>query len=653
MLDMENMSNEELRNIRDGHNADDYDILSNEELKKIAGPQPEAGSNLGAFALGIPKGIFGVAENLGRWEAKGVDKLFGSHFADNTPSVQFSDHLEKILKDHPKSAYAGDLLGSVVAVPGLGELGGASKLGRVAGKTAGALLGSGKKSKAAVKLVDAIVKSGATGALTSPLYNSQDNLLDTMKTGAELGAAFPLAGKALGSTLGGSKRLGQKAFSSLVGGTNTPAEISKNIEALETVGVDKKMPIGTVVDSPTMHGLTALTADIPGSRQARNMMEVGKKTRSFVKDTMKEIKPEKGTSLSDDSTSFINDLRKGRRKEREIANKNFNRVDEVAKKAGVSFDKKEIQDVGREVIKEISGTPLEDDKSLKDILSSVIENESSPIFGTRLKKQSTFKEAFDLRKDLNQALSDTPFDDKQKIRHLTRLKNSVDSSLLSSSIKSGNPEITSLLKKANKHYRDNVVPLNQREISNFVDLGADPDKFIGTFLKTGKYDRDNLLNNVAKHLSGENKGKFIHRYLNASSREILGEERVKSGRILNDYMKLPNNAKKLLTDSVRKKFDSAYRVKEMGGGDLTQMINFKTGKSWSKAMGYAASLTVIAPVMANMLTRVLKSPKTRDSYMKALKTGSTEHLPVEFKKLLKLSIPLAVKSQRNDEDAKR
>jgi hypothetical protein len=648
MRDIQSLSDEELLALEGGAKATpksrDISSLSDEELLSLGqvqpmqGPQmapqqalpsrpgytpelPTTGAQEGegvmpyiaALLSGGKRGLGELGSGAARMAAQGVDKLAGTSLQQQVPQYQLSGIDKEIAKAYPTTANIGEFAAKAAPMFLAPEFGG-GLMGQMAGQAA---------------------VGGLEGAIESP-----EDRLAGMLTGTASGAAGPVIGKGAGYIAGAGRKGAQKALKGLIGGTSSGKEIETGLRALSNIGVEDKMPIGHLTNAPHAKSASSLMAYIPGSRQARDMIDIGKGIEKKVSGVMDEIKPTTKESLATTSRGFIDDVKKGAKKESAIANSKFENLEKSAEAAGVNFNKDSLYKSAENVSREIVGTDLEKDTHLKKIISRINKTESSPIYGTRLKRTESFGEALKLRRDLNQALRDTPFDQARKKRLLMSLKDAVDTDLISSAEKSGNNEIVGLLRDANKYYIDNVMPLNTKEVTKFTKLGADPDQFMQTFMKTGKYDRDVLLDKVVDHLSPENKGKFAHRFLNKSAKEALGEEKSNPGRILNEYMGMSENAKnKLFTPKQKELMDSAHIVKEMAGGDLHQLVNPKTGNVWVKLAGMLGAATIAPPVAANLAVRLLKSQKLRDQYIKAAESGKIQPVEKIIKQAAKLTSP--------------
>jgi hypothetical protein len=669
MADISSLSNEELLRLAgkspqssvksDISSVSDEDLLAmlnrgnGEQKQAQMPPSPAQGGEMqgilesimqgGAGVAAAKKGVMDFLSGAGKLGAKGIDYLAGTHLEGMVPEYEPSEIEKLLMKGSPKTAAVGEFAGG--ALPAMMLPGGQLKMAEEAISAAPEAL------QGALRLLGKGLKGAGVGAAVAPVYAPDEDVLSSMKKGAEFGAAGPLAEKAIGSALGLGKKGGQKLLAGLLGGTHAPEKIEKNIKALENIGADEKMPLGEIIGSPHLKSVSGVLSVVPGTRQARNYMDVGKSIKGAVSDVLNEIKPGKSEKVSE---NLISDLSKGRQSVLTESNKKYSDLEKMASKSGVKVSKDSMSNEASNIASKIKSDSVfgkySDDADIKSILEKVQEKESSAAFGTRLKKDMSFSDAFSLRRKINDSIKNTPFDDRRKKSLLMGMKKSLDSDLESSASQSGNKEIIAALKDANKHYSDKVAPLNKKEIVGFTDLGEDPDKFIPAFLKTGQYSRDNLLNKVAEHLSQKNKGKLAHQYLTRKAKEVGGELKIKEGEILNEYSRLPNNAKnKLFTKAQREKLDSALTVKEMAGGDLHQMLNPKTGKMWEKAAGLASAAGVVPPVVGNLATRLMKNPELRKKYLEAIKSGKAESLDIDFGTLSKLGVPLGMSATRSEE----
>ena len=625
--------------------SDGYKLAISNEFSKNIGQ----GSAFGAGGL---KGLLDFASGANVLESKLVDKLLGTNLAGKAPKVELPQSMQQSIQQFPTAAKTGEFLGSAApmfALPG-GAFGEAASLAPAISKLPSALQGI-------AKLGGKLGKGAAVGAATAPIYSPEEDLKSSMKSGAELGMAGPLAEKLVGAGLSSTKNMHEKIIKGFLGGTHSPKEIERNISALKTLGLEDKMPIGEVINSPHMKTLSGLSASIPGSGQAKNFINIGQSIKKTVSDVLNDIKPGKSENVAE---SLIKDVSKGRSHELKISNEKHKKLEDIASKTGSNVFKKSLDSASDDVNKLIKNDSVfkkySNDADIQSILDNVNKKTTSVISGTRVKQDMSFKEALDLRRKINDSLKNTPFEDRRKKSMLMKFKNALDKDLSSSAKASKNDDVINALQDANKHYKENVVPVNKRDIVKFTDLGEDSDKFIPSFLKTGQYSRDNLLNNVSKHLSDKNKGKLGYEYLTRKVKEVGGEEQIEEGKILNEYMKLSNNTKKqLFTKDQRNKFDSAHMVKKMAGGDLYQMMNPKTGEMWKKALLMLSSALVVPPVAANIATKMMKNPKLKEQYLQFLESkGMSKSSPnvSKLSELSKFTIPAGMNSKKGSGEIK-
>lgn len=611
MLDMERMSDEELRKIAGEPENLNLESLSDEELRQIAGEyapgaeiKPQDGHLVGPAAMyqgmgesalaGLTGGLQGLADitaGIGSLPARGYAALTGKEFKPATVDIgQVIPGTEQLMAQHPIATAVGEIAGGTAPALLIGQ----PELA-LAGRTTQALraLGAGKRVS---NILGRAVAASGTGAVLGPAYEIDKPFAEGVKEGVE-GSLFgefalkPLTEK-LTNAIANSPNNILGYIAKKVGGTDTPEQMKYNLQAAKDIGVDDNITIGEIATSPHLKTTNAILSSIPGTGRAQENQKIGKAIDETVLNYINDTSLPKGVSRTDAQNAFINEIKKKQLDVSKESSSKYNDVIKAAREGNVKFNKNELYNVGEEIKNSIKGKSLEDDEDLKEIISKIYQRETSPIFGTRLKTQKDFKEGFDLQKLINEKINDLPFEGQQnKKRLLTKAKNAIESDLQNSGSQS--EAVFNKLKEADKFYVDEVLPLNQRDIRKFTTGKADPDTFINSFLKVD--NRDELLNRIAKHLQPEQKEQFANLYLTKLSRNLGEKDQHKSGKILNTFAALPDNAKEqLFSPRNRKMLESANHVKQMMGGDLHQMLNPKTGLMGQKM---AALATVGIPAI--------------------------------------------------------
>jgi hypothetical protein len=533
-------------------------------------PTSERVKTLGAGAL---EGLLGVGAGASHGMASLVDYLAGTELAKDTPYIHLPESAQRLMRASPVAAGASKIGGESLGLSamGLGGIAGAGE--KLAGKFGLSGL-PGYLSRASTQSA----AGGLGGAVLQPDKDFTQAFIDNALLTAKIhGGAAAV------------KHFGPKVFKKAIGANATPEEMQRNISAAENIGVDDIVPIGAITESPHAKSLSSLNAALPGSGQAKDFMETGKAIDKTVVDYMKETMPE-GLTRTKAQKGFVNSLKDAKKRIDKQSAANYEDVINTAKNNNIKFNKNESYKASETIKNNIKDRALKDDEDLQEILTKINKEEKSPIFGTRLKTESDFKEGFDLQKRINEMIGDLPADGKQlKEKQLNIAKKAIESDLKNSSEQS--EAVFNKLKAADKYHIDEVLPFRRPEIRKFITKDvvkrAYPDTFVGSFVK--KDNRNELLNSVAKHLSTDEKEQLANIYLNKLTREIGGKEEYKTGRILNAFRELPDDTKQMLFSPKNKKsLESALIVKNIMGMDLHQMLNPQTGNVGKKIAGWLA-----------------------------------------------------------------
>jgi hypothetical protein len=585
--------------------------LPTSERLKILGQLAETG------AAGTLEGLLGVGAGASQKMAQLVDAIAGTKLAQDTPFVHLPEREQKLMAENPLTASLGKIAGESAGLGALG-LGGVTGLGDITAKKILATQAP-KALKMPAALASRMASQAAAGGIAGTILQPDKDLEKAFVENAKLAAGLYGGAAAV-------KHFGPKVFRTLIGANATPEEMQKNINAVRTLGIDEITPVGAIVESPHAKALSSLNAALPGSGQAKDMMQAGKAIRDktqqsvdilkhglapnyqneeLLKSSIKAAKEKESARIAKaveekkpveelitkDSISFINDVRKGREAEKKISKSLYDDLEEKADNAGAKVKRNEIHKAYDEYAAEIKGTDLEKDIDIKAILPQLKVTASDYVKGTYIKPDMTFGDALKLRKRINKGLRNTNFDQKDKKRILTDTKDALDQDLEQSAINSNNQSIINALAKANEHYKNNVAPLDTQDVLKFIDKGEYPSKFINAFHQQGNFGTPESLNKVAQYLSAENKGKFAAHLITKSARELGDDIKSSTAKDLTQYLKLPDGTKRtLLRDhqEVKKTLDAAVTAKDLYGMDLNQMLNPQTGNVAKKIVGWLA-----------------------------------------------------------------
>jgi hypothetical protein len=566
---------------------------------------------------GAKKGLADVMGGASQYGAKGLSALTGQDIqAPSTQQFQPSQTEQMYMQGFPKTAAAGQFAGE--SLPMMMLPGGQSKIaGKLASKAPKSLQGM-------IDLLGRSAKGAAVTGATMPVFNP-DDIKGSAELGGAIGAISPIAGKAAGYGLGAAKK-GIANLTKKLGGSHSAEEVARNIEALQTVGADKHMPLGEVINQPHLKGVSSSLALVPGSGQAKQYMNVGNAIKKTTAGALKQMNPSGKENITSLSRHIIDEkLTPAWKAAEREKGKLYSDVEKIADLSNDKVDMSSYQKTAKDHLDEMTKFEGEN-KEFKDIyddslIESLKEARGSKVDGGDLR---SFGAAFNLDRKINTALENAKSaNNKSSIRVLRNLKTALNDDIDRSASTSANKDLVSKWSEAKGHFKENVLPFRNKELSDFLTGKKRAEKLIPTFLKGGQFEQPELLETLTKHLDDKTKSRLAHHFLTKSSRNIAGTEEAKEGKILNTYASIGDQVKEMLfSPEQRKKFDSALLTKKMAGLDLNQMINPKTGHMWARMAGLATGATGAIPIAANAISRVLRSPKVREKYVKQLTEAS-------------------------------
>lgn len=416
------------------------------------------GKNIGSFAKGAGQGVLNSAINasnfLNRKDTKGFD------FAP-----------------HDTYGKAGEIGGDVAsfALPYSGITKGVSAATSYMPKIANAFNQMKSMLPGAIQktlpTVGRAAASGASGGLISPEGKRVENALLT----AGLGAG--------GEAVVGGYRLGQGIGNRLFKGNRSPEE-AKAIA--EQVG-DLPVPYGDIVESPGLQALGRELEKVPFSGVGTAREKVA---NAADKQSEKLLSNMRGNQEEDTiSRNIAEKIKENRSAHKSQSSKLYNEVGDIAKENNINL--KELDNLkksGSDYIKEFEkeGSPLSEKavKHVKELIEDKIE--SNIITGSKIAGMS-FNDAHKLKKSLGKLSRSYEKTDPFTAGVYRDLSHAVKSDMVKSAEKSGNKALGAKLSEADKHYMENVLPYQSRDVFNITKNKKNLENLPNTLLQDTDY----------------------------------------------------------------------------------------------------------------------------------------------------------------------
>lgn len=407
-----------------------------EEAKKEFG---DVGRNATSFVKGAGQGILNSAINasnfLNRKDTKGFD------FA-------------------PQDAYGkgGEIAGDIAsfAVPYTAGAKGISSAANYMPKIANAFNQmKGMLPEVAQKVAPALGRAtggGAVSGLISPEGKRTENAL--------LGAGLGLGGEA---AIGGYQA-GKGAINKILQGKRSPAEAKV---MAEQVG-DLPVPYGDIVQSPALQAINRGIEKIPFSGVGGAKEKV---LNAAEKQSEKLLSSMRGTQEESAISKNIADkIKENRISHRKDSEKLYTETSDLAEKNGVKLnDLTEVRSIAEKYLNEVKagGSPL------SEKIASHLESLASPKLESDIVKGTTqkplsFKEAHQLKKDLGKLSRSYEKSDPYAAKMYGDLSQAVKKDMVVGAELSGDKEVVSKLSQADKHFIENRLPYESRDVKNLV-----------------------------------------------------------------------------------------------------------------------------------------------------------------------------------------
>jgi hypothetical protein len=605
------MTDEDLQKIIDNYNANKKKPFLKE-------------SSLGIGA-GLEKAMSGLTRILAKLPSKNLKYL-------NSAVQAYSKHLnDEFDRGQPDLINKGVREGSNIAATILTPVIGEESLGYSALKLSPDLVKSAssifENAPSAAKIAGKALKSVPEGALIGAMSVDPD---EGMTTGALIGALLGPAGSLAGDAVGfGIKALTKKnAIEKIAQSSDaTPEELQNILNSSKGSAV----LAGNALKDPTVLKMESNTLPSTAGFKSSAINKLKKITGSlnnqangiFNKLSMNIGKSELSNSLVDMVTQNTKKLQARKRALYKTSNN-------IAKKIGtkVSLDnfgktakklKNNFSKVANETGVEKSGEGV---NALKKIINKVYPKvESNP--GGLILPQYLIDDMNNINRGKvgSTSLSTANFAKSALSNKAYKYKVSGDADLssiysqLAEALEkdindyiedSDSDSLKKAYNEAQKYYKENIVPLKDKNISGILNTKIDPNNITSTFIPSGEKGkgRINLLNKILKNAPGSEKYLLTDYLSPAFNTDEMGNMFVSPGKLLSLLNGLGDDRLSMLIkdpQTISKINDFKSNMKN-GMDALQYMTNFKTGYATIANNNYIAE----AQIMSSMLSDLFK-----------------------------------------------
>lgn len=415
------------------------------------------------------------------------------------------------------------------------------------------------------------------------------------------------AGSLAGSAIGKGIESGINALrpSTRLRGELLPEELSKNLENVKGTETN----LGEVIKSPSLKRLYEnVLPHVLGSGAEKTMQRNSNNILNKGNELLSKIS---GKTPPEDYGVKIQEALKQSAKDIErVKNEKFDKVNQFAKEAKVTTDRKNLRNTAQDILKQIESDPdlskftnVSDIKLIKDIANGElkdikfsqagkksyegniditgkqIKEELNPITGEPLNpneimqnavvnkssnrhpgefsvitgKQIPNKENFSLKNTdiLRGKIGDFAHEafvkgEKPKANIYQKLKKALEKDVDTAIENSSSNELKEAHKNAMEFYKNEYAPFEDPDLRKFIKQGGDPDLILNHFIKGGKNDRAKLLTKLSKGILQEPNG--TENLLAASyfSRALDNEGQLNPIKLSTLYHNLGKNQRKAL-----------------------------------------------------------------------------------------------------------
>lgn len=456
-------------------------------------------------------------------------------------------------------------------------------------------------------------------------------------------------------THGALKGLEALRPSKMFRGSLSPEELAHNLEVTEGTNTG----IGDVIESPTLkRAQENIMANVPfgGVPEAmqKNAAVIQQKGSNLLEGIGQQLNPETQNVALQDA------LKKAAAQARQEKTANYTKVNKIADDMGFNVGRENFQKQAKAALADIKASP-ELEKEFDPSLLADIQRYAENPQGNTLKLSNIF------RGKLGDKANDLYINGKTYESNIIKdLRDSLGKDIESGIESTGSKELKAAHAEAQKNYKENFAPFEDKDIVKFTKKGGDPDLLLQHFVRTGKAsDRSTLLGKLMRKLGENEKHIPLQMYLSRANEN--GQFNPLKLRTL--YKNLGSNQKNQLIkdNALRKNLEDYIDLVGKNTESFNTMFNPKTGqrnldatlKLGEGLAGYhflggipgAAAGIAIPAISTRILNKAMTSPSLRESLIQQM----IENKP-KFDTMLKrrgaesLSQGLINQMNRNDDN---
>ena len=392
----------------------------------------------------------------------------------------------------------------------------------------------------------------------------------TQNPNAVHGALECAAAGAGGELLGTGIKAGINALrpSKMFRGNLSEEELKRNLEATEgtTTG------LGRVIESPLLNRLYEnVLPHVLGSGAESQMQKTAGQITGKGENLLEKIR---GSLNPGDFGVQIQDaLKKATQEARKEKNLGFDKLNEMADKAGLSVGRENFQGIAANAIKDIEQSPELMAEMGPAMLEDLRRYASNP-------KGNTLKLTNIFRGKLGDKASE--FYQAGKMHEygiVDSLKQALSKDIEAAFEANPNKALKSAYAQNQKDYMEKFAPFEDKDIVKFTRQGGDPDLILPHFLRGGKNDRASILTKLTSKLQDKDTNiPSIVSYAHLS-KAVDSEGRIDPMKLSALYRNLGEKQKKALfpDKEMRAEFEKFSRLVGMNKEAFDLMRNPKTG----------------------------------------------------------------------------
>lgn len=377
------------------------------------------------------------------------------------------------------------------------------------------------------------------------------------------------------------KNIKKLAPSNMLRGELTPEELASNAKAAG----DTETNLGRVIGSPSLSKAFENTLSrIPFSGAEKSMQRTASKIIKQGQDTLEnmlgDVEPKKIPRILQDA---LKDTTKAVEKEKQ---EYFNKVNKAADEAGVVAGRTNLSSQAQKIIQEIESSPELMHRMPKEFINDIYEMAVNDA-GNTIEKSDIFRGHLgDKASEYYKSGNKFAYGKYRALRDA--LSKDIDTAIDTSGVE----DLKRLHKQARDFYKENVVPLEDPDITKFTRKGGDPDLLMSHFLRTGKTtDRSGLLSKLLDHIPDKDRQLVPYTYYSRAIKE--GKFDPNAFRTL--HKNLGKSQKEALFNNkqVEKSMDDYARLIGLNSESLNAMFNPKTGQRLTDNLLLGALITSI------------------------------------------------------------